>query len=100
MRKRDDDLLHTLLLRKTFGIPVELDSGYTRLVVEDLNLLHGRSSTLGFDTERLEDSLLANPSCGKRGWWGRLGLTVGDLSIGEVTGNEVRVVGRNGRDEF
>ena len=100
MRKRNDDLLHALLLRKTLSIPVELDGGYTRLVVEDLYLLHGRGSTLGFDTERLEDSLLANPSRGERGWWGRLGLTVGDLSVGEVTGNEIGVVRRNGRDEF
>lgn len=100
MGERNDNLLHTLLGSDALGFTVEMDSRDTRLIVEDLDLLHRGSGTLGLDAEGLEGGFLADPSSSEGGGGRRLLLAVRDLSVREVAGDEVGVVRRNSGNEF
>ena len=100
MRERNDDLLDALLVSDLLGLTVEVDNGDTRLVVEDLDLLHGSGGTLRLGSQGLEHGLLADPTSSERGRRGGLLLAVGDLCVGEVAGDEGGVVRGYRGDEF
>ena len=99
--QRDQNLRHTLLLGLGLGIAVQDDRRSARLgVVQDLDVLHGRSSALRLDAERLEDGLLAGPASSKRRRGGWLLLAVRHLVLREVALDERRVVRGHGGDEL
>ena len=50
-------------------ISIKRDRGHTRGVRKDLDVFHRGCSTLGCDTQGLEDSLLADPPSSERRWW-------------------------------
>jgi hypothetical protein len=92
VREGNDDLLDALLVSDLLGLTVEVDSRDTRLVIEDLDLLHGSGGTFRLGSKGLEHGLLSDPTSGERGGRRGLVLAVGDLSVGEVPGDEGGVV--------
>ena len=47
-----------------FGFTMQVDCWNTGSIIDNLNVLHGSSDTLGLHTERFEYCFLANPmSC-------------------------------------
>jgi hypothetical protein len=98
--ERDVDLRDTLSIGYRLGFTMEGDSGHSRFIRKNLDLLHRRCSSLGRNTQCLEDGLLAHPSSSKGCWRRGLRLTISSLRLSEVASNKSRIPRRDRRDQL
>jgi hypothetical protein len=62
MAQRDQDFGDALSSGSSFGFTMQVDCWNTRFIIDNFNVLHGGSGTLGLHAERFEYGFLANPT--------------------------------------